>query len=68
MKKVCVKIYLHISHHTTSVSVVQCLLLRGLQRLPISLNTYCELRISENVNRASKHASFLGQNSYDKII
>ena len=31
------------------------------------LLTYCELRISENVNWASKHASFLGYNYYDKI-
>ena len=31
----------------------------GLQRLPIALNTTCELRTSENVNWVSKHALFL---------
>jgi len=40
----------------------------GLQRLPIPFKTHYELRISENVNCASKHASFLRQSYYDKII
>ena len=40
----------------------------SLQRLPISFKTHCELRISENVSWASKHASFLGYNYYDTII
>ena len=31
----------------------------GLQRLPIALNTTCELRTSKNVNWVSKHALFL---------
>ena len=40
----------------------------SLQRLPISFKTHCDLRISENVHWASKHASFLGYNYYDTII
>ena len=40
----------------------------NLQRLPISFETHCELRISENVNWALKHASFIGYNYYDEII
>ena len=40
----------------------------SLQRLTISFKTHCDLRISENVNWASKHVSFLRYNYYDKII
>ena len=40
----------------------------SLQRLPTSFKNHYELRISENVNWASKHASFLGYNYYDEII
>ena len=45
-----------------------CFVIIGLQRLPISMKTYCELLISENVYWASKHALFLEWNYYDKVI
>ena len=51
-----------------NVFLVLFFVIIGFQRSPISLRNYCELRISENVDWASKHALFLEYNYYDKII
>lgn len=47
-------------HNFSSVFLVEFFSIIHLQRLPISFKTYCELRISENLNSTSKQASFLG--------